>query len=76
MFCSDAVRHRDHFRMLGELKGDLELRRVGAQPLTHYSRRSLHWRGDEIPKSISFSKISVFLNLEKIVFIKLVSLEE
>ena len=41
VFCSDAVRLRDHFRMLGELWGSLELRRVGAKPLTHYSI-SLH----------------------------------
>lgn len=41
VLCSDAVRLRDHFRMLGELWGNLELCRVGAKPLTHYSR-SLH----------------------------------
>lgn len=48
----------------------------GGQPLTRYIVRYLHYIGAEVPKSVPFSEISIFLHLEKIVFISLISLEK
>lgn len=48
----------------------------GGQPLTRYIVRYSHYIGAEVPKSVPFSEISIFLHLEKIVFISLISLEK